>query len=64
MALSVERDVITKYDRKYDWQYEVDQYGPLVVVEVDKVMAWRSAGRHGRDGFQSAARWRFAGKAT
>lgn len=50
---------ITAYDDKYDWDYDVERYGALTVVRADKVMAWRSAGPAGRDGFVAAGRWRF-----
>ena len=51
--------VIAAYDRKYDWRYDVDEYGPLAVVTPVVVLAWRSAGWAGREGFQSAGRWTF-----
>ena len=50
---------IEAYDAKYDWSYDVDQYGAFVRVEPDFVMAWRAAGPAGRDGFRHAGRWRF-----
>lgn len=50
---------IQAYDTKYDWTYTVDEYGPLTVVTPTVVRAWRSGGWAGRDGFQSAGRWRF-----
>ena len=48
------------YDRKYDWKYDPDTYGPLTLVRPSTVFAWRAAGPAGRDGFQQASRWRFA----
>jgi hypothetical protein len=54
---STDADVIASYNRKYDWNYEVDQYGPLTHVAPVVVMAWRSAGWAGRDGFQQTGRW-------
>jgi hypothetical protein len=51
--------VIARYDRKYDWTYDVVEYGPLTTIVVDVVMAWRSAGRAGRDGFSATGRWQF-----
>lgn len=50
---------IAAYDIKYDWVYDVDAYGPLTIVEPEVVVAWRSRGRAGRDGFGAAGRWRF-----
>jgi hypothetical protein len=47
------------YDAKYDWRYDLGQYGPFTVVAPAKIMAWRSAGPAGREGFQAAGRWTF-----
>ena len=47
------------YNTKYDWDYTVDDYGPLTTLAPAKVMAWRSGGWAGRDGFRQSARWRF-----
>jgi hypothetical protein len=52
---------LAAYDVKYDWTYQVDQYGDLAVVEPTKVLAWRSAGPAGRDGFRSTGCWVFGG---
>jgi hypothetical protein len=52
-------DLLDEYDRKYDWSYAVEQYGPLTRVVPHKVLAWRSAGWAGRDGFRAAGRWTF-----
>ncbi len=52
-------DLLRSYDVKYDWDYAVDEYGPLTKVAPSKIMAWRSAGWAGRDGFQQTGRWRF-----
>ena len=54
-----ESSAIEDYDAKYEWRYTVDEYGPLTVIVPSIVRAWRSAGWAGRDGFQSAGRWRF-----
>lgn len=54
-----DRPAIADYDVKYDWEYRVDRYGPLTVIAPDIVMAWRSAGPAGRDGFRATGRWRF-----
>lgn len=51
--------VVDLYNAKYDWNYLVADYGPFTVVTPSKVIAWRSAGWAGRDGFQSTGRWRF-----
>jgi hypothetical protein len=51
--------ILGPYDDKYDWSYEVDRYGPLTTIAPVKVMAWRSAGWAGREGFQQTGRWRF-----
>jgi hypothetical protein len=50
--------VIAAYNDKYDWQYTVDEYGPLTRVEPATAFAWRSAGWAGREGVQQAGRWR------
>ena len=55
---TAEPDVLEAYDRKYDWHYTVAEYGPLTTIEPVKVMAWRSGGWAGRDGFEAAGRWR------
>ena len=51
--------IVSQYERKYDWTYDVSEYGPLTTIAVDVVMAWRSAGWAGRDGFVATGRWRF-----
>lgn len=50
--------LIERYNAKYDWDYVVDEYGPLTHVDPTVVLAWRSAGWAGRDGFESSGRWR------
>jgi hypothetical protein len=55
---SRDRGTIGRYNHKYDWNYTVGEYGPLTVVVASTVLAWRSAGWAGRDGFQQAGRWR------
>lgn len=52
-------DLLARYDRKYDWSYTVEEYGPLTTIAASTVTAWRSAGWAGRDGFQQASRWRY-----
>lgn len=54
-----EREVLDAYNTKYDWDYTIDEYGPLTTVAPLTVMAWRSAGWAGRDGFQQTGKWRF-----
>jgi hypothetical protein len=51
--------VIGRYEAKYDRGYDVQEYGPLTVVEPAQVLAWRAGGPAGRDGFQAAGRWTF-----
>jgi hypothetical protein len=46
------------YNQKYDWDYTIEEYGPLTTVSPSKILAWRSAGWAGRDGFQYTGRWR------
>lgn len=52
--------VVAEYDRKYDWSYEADKYGPLTCVVPERVLAWRTAGWAGRDSFQQTGKWTFA----
>ncbi|MFZ6004662.1 MAG: hypothetical protein ACOYXM_12120 [Actinomycetota bacterium] len=52
-------DLLDRYNRKYGWTYTIEQYGPLTTIAAKTVMAWRSAGWAGRDGFQRTGRWRF-----
>ncbi len=47
------------YDAKYDWDYDLPQYGNFTQVHPDAILAWRAAGPAGRDGFHQAGRWRF-----
>lgn len=56
--------VLRQYDEKYDWRYDVDEYGPLTAVAPVTVLAWHSAGWAGRDGFRASGRWRFTGPRT
>lgn len=57
---SDDRAAVEAYNAKYDWDYRVDAYGPFTVVHPSIVLAWRSAGWAGRDGFRQSGRWRFA----
>lgn len=52
--------VLRAYNEKYDWNYTVEQYGPLMTVAVRRVLAWQSAGWAGRQGFQRTGRWEFS----
>lgn len=52
-------DVFDAYNRKYDYEYDRDLYGPLLRVEPVTVLAWRAAGPAGRDGFNQVGRWRY-----
>ena len=54
-----DREVIEAYNAKYDWDYTIDEYGPFTTVAPSKVLAWRSAGWAGREGFQQSRKWRF-----
>jgi hypothetical protein len=51
--------LLERYDAKYDWNYTVDEYGPLTTVVPKNVLAWRSAGWAGRESFRTAGKWRF-----
>jgi hypothetical protein len=55
---TVDEDVLGAYDAKYDWRYDAVRYGPLTTVAPGDVLAWRSTGPAGRDGFQQAGAWR------
>ncbi len=56
---SVDPELIAAYDSKYTWKYDVDSYGPLTSIRPHTVLAWRSAGWAGRDGFIATNRWRW-----
>ncbi|HTH06990.1 MAG TPA: hypothetical protein VL916_14020, partial [Ilumatobacteraceae bacterium] len=49
--------VVAAYDDKYDWKYDLAQYGPFTAVTPTDVLAWRAAGPAGRDGFAETGRW-------
>ncbi|MEO6125431.1 MAG: hypothetical protein ABIR32_17170 [Ilumatobacteraceae bacterium] len=51
--------LIDAYNTKYDWVYDLDQFGPLTCIDPVDVIAWRSAGWAGREGFQETGKWRF-----
>jgi len=50
---------VERYERKYDWTYDIAEYGPLTCVAAHVVTAWRATGPAGRDGFSASGRWRF-----
>jgi hypothetical protein len=52
-------DTIAAYDAKYDWSYDVADYGPLTIVTPTDIVAWRTAGWAGRESFQHTGRWTF-----
>lgn len=54
-----DQELYDAYNKKYDWNYSTDEYGPLTTIVPTTVLAWRSAGWAGRDGFQQTGRWRF-----
>jgi hypothetical protein len=58
-AKTVDPGLISAYDAKYTWMYDVDAYGPLTSIRPRTVLAWRSAGWAGRDGFTATNRWRW-----
>jgi len=62
VGFSGEAGVISAYNDKYTWDYTIAEYGLLTSIFPRKVLAWRSAGWAGRDGFQQAGRWRFSAR--
>jgi hypothetical protein len=59
-ASSEAEGAVRSYNAKYDWDYRIAEYGAFTTVVPAKVMAWRSAGWAGREGFTATGRWRFA----
>jgi hypothetical protein len=51
--------VIAAYDEKYDWSYDVAEYGPLTAVTPKRVLAWQASGWAGRESFTRSGRWAF-----
>jgi hypothetical protein len=51
--------LLERYDAKYDWNYTVEEYGPLTTVVPTAVVAWRSSGWAGRESFRTAGKWTF-----
>jgi hypothetical protein len=56
---STDSELIAAYDSKYTWEYDSEQHGPLTTIVPTQILAWRSAGWAGRDGFQQTGRWVF-----
>jgi hypothetical protein len=56
---STAASVLQSYDRKYDWQYDEAQYGPIAQVAPQTVIAWRTSGWAGRDSFRETGSWAF-----
>jgi hypothetical protein len=52
--------LVAAYDAKYDWSYDVAEYGPFTLVTPTDILAWRTGGWAGRDSFQQTGRWTFA----
>jgi hypothetical protein len=58
-AAATAPSVLEAYNRKYDYDYQVGQFGELTTVLPGKVLAWRAAGWAGRDSFQQTGSWTF-----
>ncbi len=58
-ATTTDSALLATYDTKYTWAYDVEVYGPLTSIQPEVVLAWRSAGWAGRDGFTATSRWRW-----
>jgi hypothetical protein len=56
---TADTSVVAAYDAKYSYGYDLEQYGPLTTVDPARILAWRTAGEQGRDGFVQATRFRF-----
>jgi hypothetical protein len=50
--------VIAAYNEKYDWSYDLAEYGPLTAIAVSKVLAWQASGWAGRESFTRSGRWK------
>jgi hypothetical protein len=50
---------VADYNAKYDYSYDVSQYGKLMGVAPRKVLAWTAAGAAGRNGFRAGGTWTF-----
>ena len=62
IGATTDASLIERYNDKYDWDYDVEQYGPLTVIQPTRVISWRSAGWAGREGFQQTGRWEQLGR--
>jgi hypothetical protein len=58
-AKTVDASLLSVYDAKYTWTYDVETYGPLTSIRPEVILGWRSAGWAGRDGFTATNRWRW-----
>lgn len=56
---SQEAEMVAAYDSKYDYQYDLDTFGALTMVAPTQILAWRSQGWAGREGFHQTGRWTF-----
>ncbi len=59
VAESLDEAVIGAYNEKYDWTYDIEEYGALTEVVPVKILAWRAAGWAGRESFTHSGRWDF-----
>jgi hypothetical protein len=51
--------ILGEYERKYGRAYDPAEFGPLITVTPEVILAWRAAGWAGKDSFQQAGRWDF-----
>lgn len=58
---TIDVNIVVAYDEKYDWSYDVAEYGPLVVVAPSKILAWQAVGWAGRESFQRSGMWKSSG---
>ena len=58
---TIDGGLVAAYDRKYDWSYDVAEYGPLMVVAPSKILAWQADGWAGRRSFRRSGTWKFSG---
>jgi hypothetical protein len=59
IATSSGSEVVAEYDRKYDWSYDIETYGPFSCVAPETVLAWHATGWAGRESFRATGSWRF-----
>ena len=60
VGTTIDLDAIAAYNKKYEWSYDIEEYGPLSVVAPSKVLAWQVAGWAGRESFQRSGTWKFS----